>query len=163
MKGKPWSWPNVLKTRTNLSTKVGNFNKGLLTVCNCNYCLQLPWQSLNHGLCLIVHCFLTLWVLGARDGGASNFFFFLLFIYVIADFCLISYYLTSVQSQFRGSANFGAPSMENRFQVAKFFIEVPKASSLFFVWSKMTQVSLGLLVLASKSVLSGPQGVQGPF
>ena len=37
----------------------------------------------------------------------------------------------SVHSRFRGSVICGAPSMENRFQVAKFLFKVRKASSLF--------------------------------
>ena len=45
--------------------------------------------------------------------------------------------------------------MENRFQVAKFSFKVQK--------SKMAQKSLGLHVLDSESVLSGPEGVQSLF
>ena len=67
-----------------------------------------------------------------------------------------------MHSRFRGSVNYGAPSMENRFKVAKFVFKVRKASSLF-VWSKMAQWSLGLPVLASKNALSCPQCVQRPF
>ena len=44
--------------------------------------------------------------------------------------------------------NCGDPSMENRFQVVKF--------SSFFVWCKMPKGSLGLPILTSESVLSGP-------
>ena len=58
--------------------------------------------------------------------------------------------------------NCGDPTMENRFQVAKFLFAARKASSLF-VWSKMAQGSLGLPVLPSESVISGPYGVKGPF
>ena len=60
-----------------------------------------------------------------------------------------------MHSRFRGSVNYGAPSMENRFKVAKFVFKVRKASSLF-VWSKMAQGSLELPVMASESLLSGP-------
>ena len=51
--------------------------------------------------------------------------------------------------------NFGGPSMENRLQVAKVLFEIRKASSLL-VRSKKAQESLGLPVLASERVLSGP-------
>ena len=36
-------------------------------------------------------------------------------------------------SRFRGSVNCGDPTMDNRFQVAKFLFEARKASSLFFL------------------------------
>ena len=39
--------------------------------------------------------------------------------------------IIQAHSRFRGSVNCGDPTMENRFQVAKFLFEARKASSLF--------------------------------
>ena len=48
------------------------------------------------------------------------------------------------------------------YKLQKFYLN-SKRLLVFFVWSKMVQGSLRLPVLASKSILSGPEGVQGPF
>ena len=64
-------------------------------------------------------------------------------------------HLITAHSRFRGSVNCGAPSMENKFQVVKFSYEVQKSSSLFSLVQNGPG-SLGLPVLASESVLSGP-------
>ena len=61
------------------------------------------------------------------EGGLANFFFFLTS--EGGGFSKLLTFLT--HSSFRGSVNYGAHSMENRFQVAKFVFEVRKASSLF--------------------------------
>ena len=56
-------------------------------------------------------------------------------------------------SCFRGSENCGAPSIENRFQVANFLINVQKASSLFC----LVQNGPGSLAcIGLKNVLGGP-------
>ena len=58
--------------------------------------------------------------------------------------------------------NCGAPSMEIGFKLPNFYLKFERLL-VFFGWSKMALGSLGLPVFASKSVLSCPKGVQGPF
>jgi hypothetical protein len=53
--------------------------------------------------------------------------------------------------------------MENGFQVGIFFYLKSKRLQVFFVWSKKTQLSFGLPVLALEGVIGGPEGVLGPF